>query len=390
MRIRHPLHAVLAALVLLTSLVGLAQPRLERVGPTPSGTAVIHRGERVGFAARATSPTGGLLGSEWYLDGGYLGAQHRGALPDSTAYDATFWRGIHFPTKGRFHVEALAFDEANRYSAAAAWTLDVVERPRLLYVDQTDALLDAPKAEQDAFWSFVAARRINQLGIYRLNQILGNTGRTAALRAFITRAHAAGVSRVFAIVAAPEAVTAVRTYLADSATAATSRFDGLLTEHEFWNGTEPADVRWGDYLRLLEHMRALANDAGLVVATYLGWFSADQARTLSERVDIVLLHAYVATPSNAYPYLKTRLEFLSREWSRPVQVWPIFSAECDFSGRWFSDNRSTDALELAETTVLDAYRADDRPFRNGLRVSGFAYFAWTHLATALGTAACAP
>ncbi|NMO18446.1 hypothetical protein HPC49_11595 [Pyxidicoccus fallax] len=384
------LHAALAALVLLTPLLGHAQLQLERVGPTPSATTVLHRGERVGFSARATSPAGGLHGSEWYLEGSYVGAQYRTALPSSTEYDATFWRSFHFPTTGRFRVATVAFDRASNYSPSATWTVDVVERPRFLYVDQTDTLLDAPQATQDAFWSFVAAQRINQLGIYRLNQILGNATRTAALRAFITRAHAAGVSRVFAIVATPANVSYVRSYLFDPATPTTARFDGLLTEHEFWNGTTSADVRWGSYLRLLSHVRVLADDAGLLAATYLGWFSAEEARSLRELVDVVLLHAYVATPANAYPYLKARLELLSREWGRPVQVWPIFSAECDFSGRWFSDNRSADPLELAENTVLDAYRADDRTFRNGLRVAGFAYFARTHLTTALGGAACAP
>jgi hypothetical protein len=63
-------------------------------------------------------------------------------------------------------------------------------------------------------------------------------------------------------------------------------------------------------------------------------------------------------------------------------------AECTFSGKGFSENRASDALELAETTVLDAFRADDRPFRNGLRVAGFAYFARTDLVSALGGAAC--
>jgi hypothetical protein len=390
MRTRHAFQALLAALALLTPLLGHAQVQLERSGPTSLAGVVLHRGERVGFSARATSTAGGLFGSEWYLGGSYLGSQYRGALTGSTEYDATFWRGINFPTLGRYRVEALAFDQTGRYSTPAAWTVDVVERPRMLYVDGTDALLDAPQAEQDAFWSFVAARRINQLGLYRLNQILGYSGRTAALRAFITRAHAAGVSRVFAIVSSPANVSYVRAYLADALTPTTARFDGLLTEHEFWNGTAPANVRWGDYLRLLSHVRVLADDHGLLVATYLGWFSADEARSLRELVDVVLLHAYVATPGNAYPYLKARLELLSREWSRPVQVWPIFSAECAFSGRWFSDNRGTDAPELAETTVLDAYRADDRTFRNGLRVAGFAYFARTHLTTALGGAACAP
>ncbi|MCP3136316.1 hypothetical protein [Pyxidicoccus xibeiensis] len=390
MPIRHVFPAALAVLAVLTPLLGQAQLQLERVGPTSSSTAVIHRGERVGFSARATSPAGGLHGSEWYFDGSYLGAQYRTALPGSTEYDATFWRGLDFPSTGRFRVTTLAFDRSSNYSGPATWTVDVVERPRFLYVDQTDTLLDAPQATQDAFWSFVAARRINQLGIYRLNQILGNATRTAALRAFITRAHAAGVLRVFAIVATPTNVATVRTYLNDSATPATARFDGLLTEHEFWNGTTSADLRWGDYLRLLAHVRTLADEKGMLAATYVGWFSAEEARTLRELVDVVLLHAYVATPANAYPYLRTRLEHLSREWGRPVQVWPIFSAECDFSGRWFSDNRFADALELAETTVLDAYRADDRTFRNGLRVAGFAYFARTHLTTALGGAACAP
>ncbi|RKH21811.1 hypothetical protein D7Y13_00345 [Corallococcus praedator] len=69
-------------------------------------------------------------------------------------------------------------------------------------------------------------------------------------------------------------------------------------------------------------------------------------------------------------------------------MWPILSAECDYSGKWFSENRASDALELAETTVLDAFRADDRPSRNGLRIAGFAYFARTDLVTALGAAAC--
>jgi hypothetical protein len=379
---------VVVLLALLTPLLASAQITMQRVGPTTAPTLTLNRGERVGFSARATSPAGGLRGSEWYQDGNYLGAQYRSSVPGSTESDVTFSWGFNFPTPGSYTVQGQAFDTSGNYSESATWTVTVGERPRFLYVDKTDTLLDSSQATQDAFFDFVAARRINQLGIYRLNQILGNNRRTTALRAFITRAHAAGVQRVFAIVATPTNVATVKTYLVDANTAATARFDGLLTENEYWNGTGSADARWGDYLRLLAHVRQLADERGLVAATYVGWFSAEEARAFRELVDIVLLHAYVPTPARAYPYMTPRLESLAREWTRPVQVWPILSAECTYSGKWFSENRGSDAVELAENTVLDAFKADDRPFRNGLRIAGFAYFARTDLVSDLAGPAC--
>src|SRR5262245_59145786 len=127
----------LVAALLLASAPAAAQdgPSLQRVAPTTLGELVVSRGERVGFAAQATSPAGGLHGTEWYLDGSFLGAQHRSSLPGSTEHDATFWRGINFSSPGNFLVEAEAFTLTGQYSAPVSWAVQVVERPRLLYVN---------------------------------------------------------------------------------------------------------------------------------------------------------------------------------------------------------------------------------------------------------------
>jgi hypothetical protein len=100
---------------------------MQRVGPASASTLTLNRGERVGFSARATSPAGGLRGSEWYQDGSDLGAQYRSAVPGSTESDVTFSWGFNFPAIGRYTAQGMAFDTSGNYSH---WHLGCPPIPR--------------------------------------------------------------------------------------------------------------------------------------------------------------------------------------------------------------------------------------------------------------------
>jgi len=379
-----PVHLVRSALVLAIAAVTLlsadAAAAIDgaRNGPVSSAALWAARGERIGFSVRAGDSDGKLSGIEWYLDGRFLGAQYVADV-GGTGAAALFWRGINFPELGVYTVEGVPFDRSGHFGEPVRWQISVRERPRLLYVDHTETRLDDP-AGIAALRAQVVAAGANQVALYRLHTILPEAGRTARLRELIRQLHANGVARVFAVVGGLADVARVGGYLAASASPG-DRFDGVLSEFEFWN----PDMPFADYLGLLSAMRDLASQHTLLVATYLGWFDAREAAAITARVDLVLLHAYRSTPAIAYDYLVERLELLAGASDHPVEVWPIFSAECDFMGGWLGGQASSgaDPLETAEQTLLGDFRGDLRTMRNGIRMAGFAWFTAARLADAL-------
>ncbi len=254
-------------------------------------------------------------------------------------------------------------------------------RPRLLYVEDVETRLD--DASIDGLVAFAAEQHFTHVALYRTHVTL--PAMEEPMRRAVARLHAAHIT-VFAVVGAVEEdplldVRRVRAYLA--AAPPEARFDGLVTEYEFWQ----TGNRWVTYEALLGGMRSLASERPpLTVATYLGWPDEAQARHIRERADIVLLHAYRADPAECAEYLAPRLALFANP-ARPVEIWPILSSERrderrmdeeHFMGPWFSAQPRARALSIAESIVAPGIEGTA-----GIRVGGFAYYAYGRLSADL-------
>jgi Y_Y_Y domain len=169
----------------------------------------------------------------------------------------------------------------------------------------------------------------------------------------------------------------------------TERFDDFVTEFEFW-GSDPT-FTYSKYLQLLVDMRTLAEPREITVTTYLGKPTESEAQEIASRVDRVLLHYYVNDPNNAYyrvePFVRgyvfysfrNRLTWLARSSANPIEIWPIFSAEAPPYPSFMGDWLKTNSMAAAENIYLSDFQADSGDWKDGVTLSGFQYFAYTHL-----------
>lgn len=265
--------------------------------------------------------------------------------------------------------------------AIAALPDDDRARPRLLYVDETETRLDPPSLEP--LLRFARAHRFTELALYDTHQVL--PALAPALERAIRRMHADGL-RVVAVAGAVEQdprtdVDRIAGYLEAHRDPA-ARFDGVVTEYEFY---QPGSS-WPTYDALLDALAPLARDHDLLLATYLGWPSPEQARSIAARADRVHLHAYRRDPHEAAEYLRSRLRDLATApRSRPLEVWPIFSSERrdrermdehDYLGAWIDAQPPSSALDRLEAIL----EADLGAPPDGIVLGGFAYYAYDDLA----------
>jgi hypothetical protein len=131
--------------------------------------------------------------------------------------------------------------------------------------------------------------------------------------------------------------------------------------------------------------------SNLIVETFIGEFESGlestQARNLSQRVDRLLLSAFVTDPSFAFDNAKGRLSFLgngSIAEGKVLEVWPVYSAEDTelgadetFMGPWLDDENNS--MEEAENEFLNDYNADNSSWKDGISISGFQYFSYRYL-----------
>jgi hypothetical protein len=229
-------------------------------------------------------------------------------------------------------------------------------------------------AKEAKVLAFIGAHRIESLALYDLGAILADPGLEADLLSFLNRAAAQGVVDVNAIADATKSGwDSIAAYQRQN-----SRFDGVLTEIEFWN---PGGATFQDYTATLQYIRSLGmkarSGAPMRVASYIGWPDAAQIDALAPLVDRLYVHVYVTSPDQAYAYGKQRFQWVASantQLHTHVDVWPIFSAEGvtwsagaeHFMGDWLSSH----TLDEAESTLLTAWQADPA----GPAITGIEYY----------------
>jgi len=233
------------------------------------------------------------------------------------------------------------------------------------------------KAKENELLEFLVTNQFDSLSFYDLKNIMKNTNLKKKLSQFIQAARACGVKEMNAIGAENADWVQVKSYQA----AYPGKFDGLLTEYEFWNTGADIQAFFDEFINMMKQMKALniqVNGKPVKISAYLGWLNRDYslsenqaAAIIAQNLDRVYLHCYVTNPTQAFPYCKSRIQAFATA-NRGVEIYPIFSAEGNamraggeiFMGDWFSGHSLNEAEAI---------------FRSQAPTAGYQYYEYYFL-----------
>jgi|SRR3954452_22543221 len=175
-----------------------------------------------------------------------------------------------------------------------------------------------------AFVDYVVKNNFTSVTLYDLNHILGIPDLEKKLAKFIFNLRMNGVVEINGAVAAEFQVLSMKQFNSKYP----AKFDGIITEMEFWNGSNQANDLIDLALVLFK-----ANVLGFNTAAYIGYMdriatiAQDRiAALLVKLCDKILVHAYVKDPAQAVGYIQSRVTALKLI-NPNVEIWPIFSVE---------------------------------------------------------------
>jgi hypothetical protein len=361
-------------------------------------------GDSISFTISASDSDGNLRGAEWYGNPASPSKVMLSLVPKT--HSAQMQQVVNFPEPGIYQITVSAFDTDYNYSPSLKWTVrispPVHDNPltyRSLYVDGFDTILGDSRKEQELL-GFLKSNNFSEIAIYGLHPILsrdaGYATRVAQLRSFLSRSRSTcGLKAIKGIGCLNSDFDDIVFY--NDSVAENERFDGLLSEYEYWNRSEG----FAGFVSLLNHMRAVADPRNLSVEAYLGWLGStgdkqQEAETIAALADVVYLHAYRADPDKTYPYISDRLSLFAT--ARPgLRIRPIFSAEwrpldiCSqphttgvdnmcFMGKWYESN----SMRTAENIFMDYYYFYEDSLPAQISMDGYQYFAYSFLREAIG------
>lgn len=171
------------------------------------------------------------------------------------------------------------------------------------------------------------------------------------------------------------------------------KFDVYNVEFEFWNtnSISPGDYYCTTYLqpdgyacdtagafsfyaKLITQVDSIANIAGVISETYVGWFSQPQAITIGNTVDRILLHDYISNYAWLYSYIKTRLQYIAAR-NVVTKVIPIFSAEPSFMGPWLTTNNVSTPFNDIQTALTNEVGS----WKQYINLEGYQWFAYSFM-----------
>jgi len=249
---------------------------------------------------------------------------------------------------------------------------DTLRQGRAAYVRDLGALV-ADDAARARVLRLVRERRITAVVPYGLGPLLATLPGRVAIAVWIDEIHRAG-GRVVAPIAALERLDDLTELHAQFAVAT---FDGLISEHEFWNHPDRA-AALDELLALVAAMRHTAAQIGrggrtVPVGVYLGYPTRAEAARLAPAVDFVFLDYSVTSPARAWQHVHSRGGPLRARFAwfagAGVPVWPIFYAAGEVDMR---ASLLADGIAAAERRFQADLAADGAA--SGPGVAGFAYF----------------
>ncbi len=207
-------------------------------------------------------------------------------------------------------------------------------------------------AERDAALALATAHGIGELTLYGLGGALRNE--PAALASFIETARARGVDTVAPISGMDRVEDLVR-YEREHPS---GRFDGWVTEFEYWNHAAAERAAQFEVLqRMLTAMRAGKADGW--VACYLGYPTAEEARWIAEHVDRVYLSLGIDDPARAQDWGQGDRSHRTRQsyFAGRVPIWPIVYARGDAHMRPWLQQHSMAELEASLRRAMNGQLA---------------------------------
>eukprot|EP01087_Luapelamoeba_hula_P018710 TRINITY_DN6072_c0_g1_i1.p1 TRINITY_DN6072_c0_g1~~TRINITY_DN6072_c0_g1_i1.p1 ORF type:complete len:512 (-),score=57.65 TRINITY_DN6072_c0_g1_i1:136-1671(-) len=209
----------------------------------------------------------------------------------------------------------------------------------------------------DQFFRFIQATGVNVLTLYDTNTILADPDLTLRLRSFISTARRIGIAHVETPGGTAQSFYS-KLWTYQSASAPEERFDGIVTEIEFWqpsNGISvSAVVDTIHYVKSLDFPLAVGSTA-FTCGVYIGWATqTDIAAIAGAGANLLLIHAYVTNPNNAWTYAQQRMNYAystSPSDNHVMKTAIIFSAEGQahsagdehFMGDWLAANTNASA-----------------------------------------------
>lgn len=267
------------------------------------------------------------------------------------------------------------------------WT-DNISRPDL--APRYAQILGNPDKEKTLL-DFITRYRIDSLSFYDLPVLLDLPGMAKHLSAFIIAARARGVVQFHAVGSKKRDWDWISEYQKTFP----GKFDGLLTENEFWNAPAGEISRqFNEFIQLLKYMKTLkVKNLGrdLKISVYLG--RIDSVPDLSEEnvaslvmanSDQVYQNCYGTTPHGTYQNCKSRLGKLFGS-KKDVALTPLVSVEgADFSayenetflGTWLKNG----TLGQLEANITGQFSKDNA----GAQLTGFYYFEYRYMHYYLG------
>lgn len=277
-------------------------------------------------------------------------------------------------------VEPTAPHSAGRIQATPSY--------RGVYVNKFDDILGNLAAE-DSLLNWCKANSFNAISLYSLNAVLGDERYTSLAR-FIKKARTGGygISQVAAVRGSAANFVQNATYDASRANLK-ERFTVYNLENEWWNNGPACD--FGCYSGILQTMsqKALAANPKMTREAYIGWFQnpdgqeLQQAGTLIQYLDRVLVHDYRTSPS--FGYMQSRLSYLgqaAQQQGKVMDVIVLFSAEPDAMQNYYSVNGQNQTFDDAYDVIVAQHNAASFAGKNNIRIIGYQVFQyeWARLA----------
>lgn len=257
---------------------------------------------------------------------------------------------------------------------------------QVLTPSTTNILNDPVKLQQ--LFNTISYLGINTLSLYDLNTVIqANSADVPKLRSFVASARRAGVRAVEAIGAEylPFWDRFISLYQNNVNTPVESRFDGMVTEIEFWAMGQNASV----VVNTVKYIKAKApavpaSGAPFYYSAYIGWTSQANVIAVANAVNYIFLHAYVKNPDGAFAYAQSRLTWVYQNTTAKAAV--IFSEEGTtlragdeiFMGDWVKANSPT-SLTKAEGLFTAAQNAVFAPAMTATRFIGFQNYEYFFL-----------
>lgn len=255
-----------------------------------------------------------------------------------------------------------------------------------IYVDGFQSIL-GDSTQENNLLNWCNQQGFNAISLNELNLVF-DKGQNTQLAAFIKKARINyGIQGVAAVRGSSANFKQNANYDA-SRVDLNERFNVYNLENEWWNNGPSCNFNC--YTTILQTMqqKADASYPKIIKEAYIGWFQnpnkpANQAATLVQNLDRLLVHDYRTAPD--FTYMQDRLSYIGQAANNKNKVFDIitiFSAEQNFMGNYFSSTGQNKSFDDAYNDLLTQFNASTFAGKSNIRMAGYQVFAYSFASAA--------